>query len=70
MPNISALIQRWQAGDDRAAEALHNHCREPTFRLACGLPGDPAEGHYAQAAALAPGRVVLLDEWVAFLWYF
>jgi hypothetical protein len=69
MPDISALIQRWQTGDDRAAKALYNHCREPTFRLACGLPGDRAEGHYAQAAALALRRVVLLDEWATFRWY-
>jgi hypothetical protein len=70
MPGISALIQRWQAGDDRAAEALYDHYREPTFRPACGLPGDRAEGHDAQAAALAPRRVVLLNEWAAFRWYF
>jgi len=69
MPDISALIQRWQAGDDRAAEALYNHYREPVFRLACGLLGDPADGYYAQATTLAPRRVVLMNEWVAFLWY-
>jgi hypothetical protein len=65
MPDISALIQRWQTGDDRAAKALYNHCREPRFRLACGLLGDRAGGYYAQAAALAPGRVMLLNEWAA-----
>ena len=69
MPDISALIQRWQAGDDCATEALYNHCREPTFRLAYGLLGDPADGYYAQATTLAPRRVVLLDEWAAFRWY-
>jgi hypothetical protein len=70
MPEISALIQRWRAGDDRSAKALYDHCREPTFRLACGLLGDRADGHYAQATTLAPGRVVLLNEWAAFRWYF
>jgi len=69
MPDIGALIQRWQAGDDRAAKALYNHCREPTFRLTCGLPGDRTEGHYTQASALASRRVVLLNEWAAFRWY-
>jgi RNA polymerase sigma-70 factor (ECF subfamily) len=53
MPDISALIQRWQAGDDRAAEALYNHCREPVFRLACGLLGDPANAEEAAQDALA-----------------
>jgi RNA polymerase sigma-70 factor (ECF subfamily) len=53
MPDISVLIQRWQAGDDRAAEALYNHCREPTFRLAYGLLGDPADAEEASQDALA-----------------
>ena len=53
MPDISALIQRWQAGDDRAAEALYNHYREPVFRLACGLLGDPADAEEAAQDALA-----------------
>ena len=31
---ISALIERWQEGDDRAAEAIYNQHRESIFRLA------------------------------------
>jgi RNA polymerase sigma-70 factor (ECF subfamily) len=52
MPDISALIQRWQAGDERAAEALYNHYREPIFRLAYGLLGDPSDAEEAAQDAL------------------
>lgn len=40
---ISALIERWQEGDDRAAEAIYNQHREPIFRLAYGLLGNVAD---------------------------
>jgi RNA polymerase sigma-70 factor (ECF subfamily) len=53
MPDISVLIQRWQAGDDQAAEALYTHYREPTFRLACGLLGDASDAEEASQDALA-----------------
>lgn len=53
MPDISTLIQRWQAGDERAAEALYNQFREPTFRLAYGLLGDPSDAEDAAQDALA-----------------
>jgi RNA polymerase sigma-70 factor (ECF subfamily) len=43
MSNINALIERWQAGDERAAEALYYHHREQTFRLAYGLLGNQAD---------------------------
>ena len=43
MSNLSILIQRWQEGDERAAEAIYNHHRESTFRLAYGLLGNPAD---------------------------
>ena len=33
MPDIDALIHRWQAGDQRAAEALYNQFREQVYRL-------------------------------------
>jgi hypothetical protein len=39
MPDIQALIERWQGGDQRAAEALYDAYRESTFRLAYGLLG-------------------------------
>jgi RNA polymerase sigma-70 factor (ECF subfamily) len=53
MPDISALIERWQAGDERAAEALYNHCWEPVFRLAYGLLGDPADAEEVAQDATA-----------------
>lgn len=53
MPDISTLIQRWQAGDERAAEALYNHHRERVFRLAYGLLGDLADAEEAAQDALA-----------------
>jgi RNA polymerase sigma-70 factor (ECF subfamily) len=37
---ISALIERWQAGDERAAQALYDHFWDRTFWLAYGLLGD------------------------------
>jgi RNA polymerase sigma-70 factor (ECF subfamily) len=43
MPDLSALIQRWQGGDERAAEAIYNHHRDATFRLAYGLLGNAAD---------------------------
>jgi RNA polymerase sigma-70 factor (ECF subfamily) len=52
MPDIPALIARWQGGDQRAAEALYNAYRESTFRLAYGLLGDPAEAEDATQDAL------------------
>ena len=50
MPDLSALIQRWQRGDPCAVETIYNHHRESTLRLAYGLLGnfgdtpDPAPG--------------------------
>ncbi len=52
MPDVNALIERWQAGDERAAEALYNHCRERAFRLAYGLLGDPMGAEEAAQDAL------------------
>jgi RNA polymerase sigma-70 factor (ECF subfamily) len=53
MPDINALIQRWQAGDERAAQALYNHHRESIFRLAYGLLGDPSDAEEVAQDALA-----------------
>ena len=47
MPDLSALIQRRQGGDERAAEAIYNHHREATFRLAYGLLSDVGEAEEA-----------------------
>ena len=53
MLDIDATVQRWQGGDDRAAEALYNHFRESTFRLAYGLLGDQGDAEEAAQDALA-----------------
>ena len=37
MADVNALIQRWQQGDERAAEQLYNYHRDATYRLAYGL---------------------------------
>ena len=37
MPDTNTLIQRWQGGDEHAAEALYNQQREATLRLEYGL---------------------------------
>jgi RNA polymerase sigma-70 factor (ECF subfamily) len=47
MPDLSALIQRWQGGDERAAEAIYHQHRESTFRLAYGLLGNAADAEEA-----------------------
>lgn len=39
MIGIEAFIERWRTGDERAAEALYNRCRDRIFRLALGLLG-------------------------------
>ena len=36
MPDLNALIERWQAGDERAAESIYNHCRGSMIFLASG----------------------------------
>jgi RNA polymerase sigma-70 factor, ECF subfamily len=53
MCDISALIQQWQNGDERAGEALYSHYREPIFRLAYGLLGDAADAEEVAQDALA-----------------
>jgi RNA polymerase sigma-70 factor (ECF subfamily) len=52
MLDISAFVQRWQEGDERAAEAIYNHFRESTFRLAYGLLGHPADAEETAQEAL------------------
>lgn len=52
MTDPSALIQRWQAGDERAAEALYYQYREPIFRLAYSLLGNAADAEEAAQDAL------------------
>jgi RNA polymerase sigma-70 factor (ECF subfamily) len=53
MTTLSALIQRWQAGDESAGEALYNDHRDRVFRLAYGLLGDAADAEEVAQDALA-----------------
>jgi RNA polymerase sigma-70 factor (ECF subfamily) len=53
MPDIDVLIQRWQTGDERAAEMLFNQYREQVYRLAYGLLGEPADAEEAAQDALS-----------------
>jgi RNA polymerase sigma-70 factor (ECF subfamily) len=53
MIDVGAMIERWQTGDERAAEALYNHFRDRTFHLAYGLLGDVAEAEEVAQDALA-----------------
>ena len=63
MTDPTALIQRWQAGDERAAEALYYQYRDSTFRLAYGLLGNAADAEEATQDALnyALTRINLFD---------
>ena len=43
MADLNLLIQRWQVGDERAAEAIYNQFRGLTFGLALALLGNAAD---------------------------
>jgi RNA polymerase sigma-70 factor (ECF subfamily) len=49
---ISALIERWQAGDERAAQALYDHFWDRTFWLAYGLLGNADDAEEVAQDAL------------------
>jgi RNA polymerase sigma-70 factor (ECF subfamily) len=49
---ISALIERWRAGDERAAQALYDHFWDRTFWLAYGLLGDAGDAEEVAQDAL------------------
>ncbi len=53
MPNLNTLIEAWRTGDEGAAEALYNHCREQIFRLAYGLLGNTADAEEVAQDVLA-----------------
>jgi RNA polymerase sigma-70 factor (ECF subfamily) len=53
MPGIDVLIERWQAGDERAAEALYDQHRDLAFRLAYGLLDESADAEEVAQDALA-----------------
>lgn len=52
MTDTLKLIQDWQAGDERAAEALYAAHRDHAFRLAYGLLGDAEDAEEAAQDAL------------------
>jgi RNA polymerase sigma factor (sigma-70 family) len=52
MPDINALIEHWQAGDERAAEGLYSHCQGQVFRLAYGILGNRADAEEVAQDAL------------------
>ena len=52
MADVNALIERWQQGDDRAAEQLYNHHRDATYRLAYGLLGNREDAEEVAQDAL------------------
>ena len=52
MTAIDALIERWLAGDERAAEALYDRHWDQTFWLAYGLLGDPDDAEEVAQDAL------------------
>lgn len=43
MASIETLIERWQNGDERAAEAIYASSRGTTFALACALLDNPSD---------------------------
>ena len=49
---ISALIERWRAGDERAAQALYDYFWDRTFWLAYGLLGDADDAEEVAQDAL------------------
>ena len=52
MGDINRLIERWQAGDEWAAEELYNLHRQRTYYLAYGLLGNTADAQEAAQDAL------------------
>jgi RNA polymerase sigma-70 factor (ECF subfamily) len=51
--NLDVLIERWRAGDQRAAEAVYNQHRERAYRLAYALLGNAEDAEEAAQDALA-----------------
>jgi RNA polymerase sigma-70 factor (ECF subfamily) len=49
---VDVWIEQWQGGDERAAEALYDHFRNQTFRLAYGLLGQADDAEEAAQDAL------------------
>jgi len=52
MPNLETLIERWRAGEERAAEEIYNLHRERVYRLSFGLVGNTEDAEDAAQDAL------------------
>ena len=52
MAELAHVIERWKAGDERAAEIIYNQVRGTTFGLAQTLLGDPADAEEVAQDAL------------------
>ena len=52
MATLDVLIERWRAGDQRAAETIYNQHRDRTFRLAYALLGNAEDSEEAAQDAL------------------
>ena len=53
MTNLDVLIERWRAGDQRAAENIYDLHKERTYRLAYALLGNAQDAEEAAQDALA-----------------
>lgn len=53
MASIETLIERWQNGDERAAESIYASSRGTTYALACALLDNPADAEEVTQDALA-----------------
>lgn len=49
---LTAWLDRWRSGDERAAELIYNQFRDQTFRLAYGLLGHHEDAEEAAQDAL------------------
>ena len=52
MLQINTLIERWQTGDERAAEAIYNQTWRSTFGLAYSLLDDAADAEEVRQIVL------------------
>jgi RNA polymerase sigma-70 factor (ECF subfamily) len=57
MVAISALVERWRAGDERAAEALYHHFWDRIYWLCYGLLGNTSDAEEVAQDALCYGLV-------------
>lgn len=53
MTHLDTLIERWQAGETRAAEEIYNLHRERVYRLSYGLLGNAEDAEEAAQDALS-----------------